>query len=61
MSLNLDTLRNALTETQGTLDDAHSNLAEDNDMLGLVNKVYREAIVVKRSKWHFSVITSHSQ
>ena len=33
---NLHTLRNAL-------DDAHSNLAEDNDMLGLVNEVYKEA------------------
>ena len=43
VKLNLQTLRNALTETQGALDDAHSNLAEDNDMLGLVNKVYKEA------------------
>ena len=43
VKLNLHTLRNALTETQGALDDAHSNLAEDNDMLDLVNKVYNEA------------------
>ena len=43
VKLNLDTLRNALTETQGALDDALSNLAEDDDMLDSVNKVYKEA------------------
>ena len=43
VKLNFDTLRSALTKTQGTLDDAHNNLAEDDDMLDLVNKVYKEA------------------
>ena len=43
VKFNLDTLRNALTETQDTLDDAHSDLSEDIDILGLVNKLYREA------------------
>ena len=43
VKLNLHTPLNALTETQGALDDAHSKLAEDDDMLHLVNKVYKEA------------------
>ena len=43
VKLKLDTLRNALTETQGALDDAHSNVAEENNMLVLVNRVYKEA------------------
>ena len=41
VKLNLDTFRNALTETQGALDDAYSNLAKEDDMLDSVNKVYK--------------------
>ena len=40
--LTLDTFRNGLTETQGTLDDVHCNIAEDDVILDLVNKMYKK-------------------
>ena len=51
VKLNLDTFRNALTETQCALDDAHSNLAEEDDMLDSVNKVYKEADTDMGDSW----------
>ena len=39
---NFNTLRNALTETQEALQDAHSNLENDDDMIELINRVYEK-------------------
>ena len=39
---NLDTLRNAFTETQEDLQKAHSNLEDDDDIKELINQVYKE-------------------
>ncbi len=39
---NLDTLRNGLTEIQETLQEAHNDLENDNDMKELINRVYEK-------------------
>ena len=51
VKFNLDILHNALTETEGALDDVHSNHAEDDDMLDLVDKVYKEAETDMGDSW----------
>ena len=39
---NLDTLRNAFTETQEDVEKAHHNLEDDGDIKQLINRIYEK-------------------
>ena len=42
IKMNLEILRKALTETQELLQEAHSNLQDDDDIREIINKVYKK-------------------